>query len=196
MKYKLIKICKCGNRDEIRFTKREAAFDLYDTKEVWDSKCSKCGEKKWLSSQVTKPEFDKELMLEWGNNIDLFFEEQDEELMLAEEKNIDLILDIIDNHKILDHKRIILVEVLCVLIYDNSGELIDKEIKLKEVENRSKMAARVANELKSRKKLVLLAESWIMDYIKERAFPKIGLKYSETNNGKSSFWSKLKYYFQ
>ena len=64
MKYKLIKICKCGNRDEVALTKREAAFDLYDTTEFWDSKCSKCGGIKWISSQVTKPDFDKELILE------------------------------------------------------------------------------------------------------------------------------------
>jgi len=193
MKHALIKICKCGNRDAVGLTKREAAFDLYeDCKEIWDTKCSKCGSKKWYSSQVTKPDYDKELMLEWGNNLDLFFMEQDEGLMLAEEKYIDLILDTIDNHKILDHKRTILVEALCVLIYDNSGELLGKEINLKEVENRSKIASRVAKELKARKKIVLLAEDWIMDYIKERVFPILGIKHSKPSNHKLSFWSKLK----
>ena len=193
MEHKVIKICKCGNRDEVEITKREAAFDLYDTKEFWDSKCSKCGSKKWFSSQVTKPAVDKELLLEWGNNTDLFFEEQDEEFILAEEKYIDLILDILDNHSIFEANRNMLVIALCLIICGNSAESTAKKLTSEEVENRSKIVASVAKELKARKKLVLLAEDWIMDSIKEEVFPILGLKYSKASNHKLSFWSKLKH---
>lgn len=210
MKYHLIRTCKCGNTDEIELTKREAAFDLYDSKEIWNSKCSKCGGTKCVSTGLNKPDFDKELILEWGNNSDLYFMEQDEDLMLAEEKYIDVILDIVDNHKILAEKRNILIEALCVLIHDNSKELIDEDLNSEESDSRTKIADRVANELKTRKELVLLAENWIMDYIKEKAFPRIGLEFTITtkhNNGsnvmagesknvtinqKTNFWARLK----
>jgi predicted nucleic-acid-binding Zn-ribbon protein len=193
MEHKVIKICKCGNRDEVELTKREAAFDLHDTKEFWDTKCSKCGKKKWFSSQVTKPGVDKELLLEWGNNTDLFFDEQSEEYILAEEKYIDLILDILDNYSIFEANRNMLVIALCLIICGNSAESKAKNWTSEEVENRSKIVASVAKELKARKKLVLLAEDWIMDSIKEEVFPILGLKYSKALNHKLSFWSKLKH---
>ena len=164
MKYSLIKTCKCGNDYEVSLTKKEAAFDLYN-KTIWNSRCSKCGSTECLSIGLDKPDFDKELMLEWGNNHDLHFSEQDEDLMLADEKNIDLILDIIDNHSILNEKRNILIEALCVIIYDNPSN--------------NRVTNNVIKELKQRKEMVLLAECSILNYIKKEVFPKIGLDYSK-----------------
>ncbi|MFY7669824.1 hypothetical protein ACOSP6_01920 [Tenacibaculum sp. MEBiC06402] len=190
MKYEYQKACKCGNVDSIEVTRKEAAFGLKE-KEIWSQKCSKCGNKDFTSLSHPQPDFEIDLLLEWANNPDYFFMEQDEDLMLAEEKNIETILEVLDNHQILKQKRNILIEALCVIIYDNSNS--DK--------GNQNLINRVANELKKRKTDVLNAQDWIMDYIKEVAFPIIGIQYEskKTNssngnekNENKSIWNKLK----
>ena len=165
MKYEYRRACKCGNVDLIEVTRKEAAFGLKE-KEIWNTKCSKCGNTEFASISHPQPDFDKELLLEWGNNPEYFFMEQDEDLLLADEKNIDLILDVLDNHKILEQKRYVLIEALCVIIYDNS---------VADVKN-TDLIDRVASELRRRKKDVLNAQDGIMDYIKTIAFPIIGVE--------------------
>lgn len=190
MKYEYRKFCKCGNVDSIEVTRKEAAFGLKE-KEIWNQECSKCGKKDFTSLSHPQPNFEIDLLVEWGNNPDYFFMEQDEDLMLAEEKNIDMILDVLDNHQILNQKRNILIEALCVIIYDNCNSDEDNQ----------NLIDRVANELKKRKTDVLNAQDWIMDYIKEVSFPIIGIQYEskETSsfnqnekNENKSIWNKLK----
>lgn len=166
MKYEYRKACKCGNVDSIEVTRKEAAFGLKE-KELRNQECSKCGNKVFTSISHSQPEFETDLLVEWGNNSDYFFMEQDEDLLLAEEKNIDMILDVLDNHQILNQKRNVLIEALCVIIYDNT--ISDK--------GNQNVIDRVANELKNRKQDVLNAQDWIMDYIKEVTFPVIGIQY-------------------
>ncbi|WP_028284037.1 hypothetical protein [Olleya marilimosa] len=187
MKYEYQKACKCGNVDSIEVTRKEAAFGLKE-KEIWSQECSKCGNKEFTSLSHPQPEFKTDLLIEWGNNADYFFMEQDEDLMLADEKYIDLILEVLDNHQILSQKRNVLIEALCVIIYDNNVS----------DENNSDLTDRVAKELKKRKADVLNAQDWIMDYIKEVSFPIIGIEYvsKKTNSSehkeKNNIWNKLK----
>lgn len=169
MKYEYQKNCKCGNVDLIEVTRKEAAFDLKE-KEILNQECSKCGNKDFASLSHPQLEFETDLLIEWGNNPNYFFMEQDEDLLLAEEKNIDMILDVIDNHQILSQKRNVLIEALCVIIYDNSVS----------DEKNSDLINRVAKELKKRKTDVVNAQDRIMDYIKEVSFPIIGIEYVST----------------
>lgn len=190
MKYQYQRTCKCGNVDSIEVTRREAAFGLKE-KEIWYQPCSKCGRKDFAFLSHPQTEFDMDLLLEWGNNADYYFMEQDEELLLAEEHYIDMILDVLDNHQILYKKRKVLIEVLCVIIYDNT--ISD--------DGNQHIIDRVAEELKNRKQEVLNAQDSIMDYIKEVAFPVIGIQYlsKETNSFEQqekkrnkSIWKQLK----
>jgi len=42
-KYNLTKTCgDCGNMDEIKLTRLQAMFELYDFRIIWDTPCSKC----------------------------------------------------------------------------------------------------------------------------------------------------------
>lgn len=164
MKYQYIRNCTCGHIEYIEVNKREAAFRLRD-KEIFNLVCSKCGGTEFNALSHPQPEFDKGLLLEWGNNAEYYFMEQDEDLMLAEESNINIILDVLDNHKILEGKRNILIEALCVIIYDNS--VSDNK--------NTQLIDRVAHELQKRKKDVLHAQDGIMEYIKVVAFPIIGI---------------------
>ena len=166
MKYEYQRACKCGNVDSIEVTRKEAAFGLKE-KEIWNQECSKCGNKDFASLSHPQPDFEIDLLVEWGNNPDYFFMEQDEDLMLAEEQNIDMILDVLDNHQILNQKRNVLIEALCVIIYENHNS----------EEGNQNLIDRVVNELKKRKTDVLNAQDWIMDYIKEVSFPMIGIQY-------------------
>jgi hypothetical protein len=94
--------------------------------------------------------------------------EQDEELLLAEEKYIDNILNILDNVALLDHKRNLLMDALCVIVYDNTiDDNKQKDEDLKE---------RVIKELNKRTDELRKADDWIMDYLKEVVYPQLELK--------------------
>ena len=190
MKYEYQRACKCGNVDSYEVTRKEASFSLKE-REIGNNECSKCGSKDFASLSSPQPEFETDLLIEWGNNPDYFFMEQDEDLLLAEDKNIEMILDVLDNHQILSQKRNILIEALCVIIYDNSVS----------DENNSDLINRVAKELKKRETDVLNAQDWIMDYIKKVSFPIIGIEYLDEKinspkltdkNENKNIWKKIK----
>lgn len=168
MKYEYTRICKCGEIEKIEVNRKEAAFGL-KLHEIYSLICKKCGNIKFNSLSHPNVEINKEILLEWGNNLNYYFMEQDEDLMLAEENNIELILDVLDNHRILKEKRNILIGVLCVMIFDNSENY----------SNNKELVDRVSIELKNRLDDVLDAQDRVMDYIKIIVFPKIGIKYPE-----------------
>jgi len=175
--YNLERKCKnCGNIDIIQLTKFESAFNLYDSKKIWTQECSKCESKSCQSIAHQNPKIDKELLDTWGNNPELFFMEQDQELLLAEYDYLPLLLDAIDNSKYLDFKIDVLIESVCIILYDNiiSPEEFTKE----ENENRSKISLEVREELIKRKDRVLEAGDTIMDYVKEVVYPYIGMSLS------------------
>jgi hypothetical protein len=175
MKYFLTRSCQCGKKDQIELTKRQAAFDLYDSKKIWNAECIRCGNRNCVSLGVDKPDIDKELLLEWSTNPELFFLEQDEDLLLADGESLDLLLDMIDNYEILPDKRDILIEALCVIVYDNSGEMVD-DLPSSEREVRENLADKVSKELTKRSNYVMEAQTAIRDYIMEVVFPKLNMK--------------------
>ena len=114
------------------------------------------------------PDLDFELLKEWATNPNLHLMPQDEELLLADEKYLDNILNILDNVAILDHKRNLLMDALCVIVYDNTiDDNEQKDENLKE---------RVIKELNKRTDQLKQADDWIMDYIKEIVYPQLELK--------------------
>ena len=182
MTYKYNRTCKCGNVDSIEVDKREAAFGLKDSF-AYNLACSKCGEKLFSSISSSKPDIDEELLKEWSENPEYYFSSQDEEILLAQHsENIDLYLRFIDKVEMNIGKRNILIEALCVMIYDKENES-DRE----SVDNLNT----IKTELKKRSELVKQAESSIMDYIKEVSFPIIGIQYVNEKIINQSFWSKL-----
>jgi len=201
MNYQYRRACKCGNVDFIDATKTEAAFELnFDS--IIENGCSKCGGKKvWSIGISNSPEIDEELLSIWSKEPEYLFCEQDQDLMLAQYKNnIDLYLKYIDDESISIGKRNVLIEALCVMIYDRAKKT-DKE--------NLNLINRIASELRKRERLVLEAQYWIMDYIKKVSFPIIGIEFfvkeekSELSNEpkeknkleKESFWNRIKQFW-
>lgn len=160
------KCSDCGSKEQIRVSRREAAFELVDINEALGKNCKKCSATKFTIYYHT-PDLDFELLKEWATNADLYLMPQDEELLLADEKYLENILNVLDNVAILDHKRNLLMDALCVIVYDNSiDDNKQKDENLKE---------RVIKELNKRIDKLKLADDWIMDYIKEIVYPQLEL---------------------
>lgn len=118
--FKIEKICKnCGHATHIMVSKKEAAFELVDTEEALGRFCAQCSER-LIYTRYEGPDLDKELIVAWAADPNLYFMEQDEELLLAEEKYLDLILEAIDTVPMPLHKQNVLFEALCIIVYDNS----------------------------------------------------------------------------
>ena len=175
MEYKLSRGCKeCENVDLFGLTKIEAAFELYDSSQIWKTPCSKCGSVNCKFLGHDHPKLDQELLDIWGNSPELFLMSQDEELFLAEIDYLPMTLKAIDESKYLKRKIEVLVESVCVLLYDNSAspeEYTDNENK-----EREKAATLVRTELIKRKDKIIEAREAVMDYIKEIVFPQIGIE--------------------
>ncbi len=107
----------------------------------------------------------EELLKEWALNSNAYLMPQDEELFLANETYFEIILKTLDDDNILENKRNILLDALCILIYDNSN---DKNLKKDEV-----FKNRVITVLNKRKHMLDLAGNYIPDYIKEVVYPQL-----------------------
>jgi hypothetical protein len=165
--YKIERTCStCGHIQQITVSKREIAFELVNINDVLGDKCEKCS-KTTFSLSYEKPDLDFELLKYWSTNLDLYLMPQDEELILADEKYLDMVLEILDKVEIPDQKRNLLIDALCILVYDNSIE--DNSNKDDELKKR------VINELNKRKDKLKLADKWIMDYIKKVVYPQLEL---------------------
>lgn len=157
----------CGYQDGITISNREAAFELVDINNLLGRTCRKCNSKMIITAYQT-PDLDYELIEEWATNTELYLMQQDEELLLAEEKHLDNILYILDTVSIPDYKRDVLLEALCIIIYDNTHQdNVHKDSELKD---------KVVAALNKRLDKLKLAESWISDYIKDIVFPQLNLK--------------------
>ncbi|WP_192821514.1 hypothetical protein [Rufibacter sp. LB8] len=162
--YTIARICSNGHTQRIAVSKREVAFELVDINEVLGPQCGICHSITFSTSHEI-PEIDLELLQEWSTNLDLYFMPQDEELLLADEKYLDMILEMLDSVQLPDHKRNVLMDALCVIVYDNTIEGNDKKD--------DQLKSRVISELVKRKEKLVLAEEWIMDYIKDVVYPQL-----------------------
>jgi hypothetical protein len=175
MKYSLTKTCKhCKHVDSEELTKVEAAFELFDTCKFLKKSCSNCGSLYHESFTHTYPTLDKELLDMWGSNPDLYLMEQDEELLLAEYHYLPMLLEAIDESLYLKSKVNVLIEAVCIILYDNL--VSPEEYSDSENKQRDKIAEKVIPELIKRKDRVLDAGNAVMGYITDVVYPQIGLK--------------------
>jgi hypothetical protein len=171
--YYIERTCKvCANCDRFELTKNQKAFELFDFNTIWNSRCSKCGSTNCESIGGPAIELDKELMLDWGRDPNLSLMEQDEELLLADGKYVDLMIDILDHEDILANKRKILVEALCIIVYDNLVETEDEESFMYQD---PQLLDKVTKALKERIDLLEEACDRVMTYIKEVTYPHLGI---------------------
>ena len=165
--YSQYKVCSsCSHEDNREIPAEIAAFEEL---RKWVVACPKCGSLETTISGVTIPAPTREIMAVWASDNSLSFYEQDEDICLAEEDNIEIILEFLDSNTTLPTKKSILLATLCVLIHDNVPEDDDSEVDID-------IANRVTRELKKRIKLFdELDTDLIMDYVKELAYPQIGV---------------------
>jgi len=163
--WKIERTCSnCGHKDELLITKLEAAFELVKISDVLGSTCSRCSSTTFTTA-YEMPDLDFDLLKEWATNTELYLMEQDEELLLADEKYLNMILQVLDTIAIPEHKRNVLLDALCVIVYDNTLERNPKGDK--------KLRSRVIEELNKRQEMLKLADGFIMDYIKKVVYPQL-----------------------
>ncbi|MDM1298328.1 hypothetical protein HXZ94_07410 [Empedobacter falsenii] len=164
MDYYIILTCKdCFHEEKIAITKIEAAFDLYDSKALWEKPCLSCSSVAKQSMTYSKSKLDKELMELWLKNDNYHFLEQDEELLLAEIENLELILFALDHENISENRELTLVETLCVLIYDNHAN--EEELSEDDKVKRKRNLEKVLPEVIKRKHLIEKHKDDILDYL-------------------------------
>ena len=146
MEYWISRSCKsCGHEDKLELTKVQSAFHLYDTSAIWTQECSVCKSVECQIIQHPLVKLDQELLDIWGHNPQLAMMPQDEELFLAEIEYLPIILQAIDEKRYLPAKLNILLEALCILLYDN---VVDSfEYSLEENLKRKQIADTVKPEL-------------------------------------------------
>lgn len=171
MNYEQKRRCKdCGNEDIRLLTKREAAFE--QTRNVWQFRnegCSKCNSKQCQSISSPALDLDEQILDEWCCSEHLDFSQQDESIILADIDNLQLIVKAIDKNHFTNGKKEVLLESLCILLYDN----IYKSEEFTNIEEfeRKNLASKILPELKRRKELILDLDNYLLDYVKEVVFP-------------------------
>jgi hypothetical protein len=164
--YKVARTCMvCGDNEELAVTKREVAFELVDINEALGQTCKMCSST-FFTTAYQQLDLDVDLLKEWATNTDLYLKPQDEELFLADEPYVNMILEVLDTTLILDHKRDLLLDALCVIVYDNSNS--DNS------QRDEQLRKRVVDELNKKQDMLKLADKWIMDYIKVVVYPQLG----------------------
>ena len=175
MKYELKRACKnCDNIDLIKVTKIEAAFELYDASKIYSTKCSNCDSNSLKYLEHAHPKLDQEILDLWGRNENYRVSPQDEEIILAEIENLNLITKAIDENNYLESKQTVLIQTLCVLLYDYTVE--PNENYNLTADERNKIIGQIRPELIKRKKKIKELENWVMGYVKLVVFPQLNLK--------------------
>ena len=162
-KYTLTRICKCGYKEDFLLTKEEAAFELFGDK-YWKIPCSKCGGTKVDSVSHSTPEIDAELFKIWSENEDYQFLEQNEDLILAQMQNLELLLGAFDDINFPSEKKIIVLNALCILLFDNL-KFRKEEYTTEEKEQMQSNKAIILPELQKRKEKILAHKDMVWDYI-------------------------------
>lgn len=108
--------------------------------------------------------------MEWASDASLYLMSQDEELVLANEEYLETMLNILDNEQGLPHKRGIIIEAMCVMVYDNVNTINNTPSP-----ERTRRAERVLNELTKRKPLVVEYKNMVMDYVQKVVFPRLDI---------------------
>lgn len=179
MENKIIKLCKeCQNINTIEISEREAAFDELRSSKSIHYKCIKCNSASFSTISYPKINFYNKLIFnEWGTNQDLHFLDQDEAIFLAELDNLDNIIFGIESDLFLESKKLILLETLCILLYDLTYP--SDEFSIEEDEIRKNNSQIVLPELIKRKEQILKLgknKGFISDYVIKVVLPQLKSK--------------------
>jgi hypothetical protein len=173
MTLKISRECsQCHHEDELKVSRREAAFELVDINTLLGPTCNKCSSS-LFSVSFQRPNLDFELLKEWATNQELFLMPQDEDLLLANGNYVDDLLIILDTVLIPDRKRNVIMDALCVIVYDNSND--DNS------QNDIELKNRVITELNKRQDKLKLANDQVLGYIKDVVYPQLKLERNDTN---------------
>ena len=176
--YKVERVCRnCDYTDVFPLSKEEAAFGLYNARQIWETPCSECGSSDAKVTSLIGPKIDESLLKLWGENQDYTFDEQDEEIILAEANNYRIILRFIDEKKLSDKKMTILICSLCILLYDSIG--YNKRYTQEENKERKALIENLLPELRNRKTVVYAVKNNLAEYIKHAIFPLLDLNIEE-----------------
>jgi hypothetical protein len=157
----IIRQCKnCSHRQRFDYPKREIAFGLHNDDPFM---CSKCNSTVSHISDEYCSKLDDVIMAEWAVSPDLYLMEQDEELMLANTNYLELIFKYLDDPKTISGKKVILIEALCVLVYDEIKN--QKDILL---------LTNLKEKLIARKRLLIENKEFVMEYLREVVYPFLG----------------------
>ena len=163
----------------IEVTKIEAAFEIYDASKIYNIKCSNCDSDSLKYLEHAHPKLDQEILDLWGTTENYRVSPQDEEIVLAEIENLSLILKAIDENKYLESKQTVLIQALCVILYDYTVE--PNENYNLTTDERNKIIDQIRPELIKRKNQIKEVENWILGYIKLVVFPQLNLEISNLN---------------
>lgn len=136
-------------------------------KKIFGTPCTQCAATENASTHVKAFDLDKVLLLEWAQSTELRLS-YDEELYLGNRQYLEQLLDLIDHHNIIALKRHIIVEALCVMVYD---QLTDDE------KPGLLLAEQVKAELLKRPEQLSEADNIIMPYLKEVVYPFLGMEF-------------------
>ncbi|KFC33549.1 hypothetical protein [Elizabethkingia anophelis] len=176
--YRIERTCRnCNYIDIFPLSKEEAAFGLYNAKQIWETSCSECGSSDAKFTSLIGPKIDESLIELWGRNPDYVFYEQDEEILIAGEDNYKIILRFIDEKKFSDKKMTILICSLCILLYDNIGN--EKDYTIEENKRKKTIVKSLLRELRIRKSVVYSVEENLAGYVKQTVFPLLDLNIDE-----------------
>ncbi|MBD2766607.1 hypothetical protein IC235_01715 [Hymenobacter sp. BT664] len=109
----------------------------------------------------------------WGDDPGLRFLDQDEELILAEFEYLPMLLNAIDDSSYTGAKINILIEAVCILLYNYSHE--SEEYSDSEKVEREQIAKQIRQELTTRKQIILESQAYMRDYVTEVVYPQIGI---------------------
>ncbi len=138
--------------------------------------CPACGSRKCAGVACPMATLTPSLLDEWGRDQQLSVEEQDEAIILADPENLPLILRGLECLSYIASKKRVLLEALCVMLYDAIVEQDYVTYTVEEKRERLAIAEKVKPELVKRVDLLLRPEQWISDYVKEAVFPYLGIE--------------------
>ena len=157
-----------------RYIYTDTLYSIDNTDKIMEYNLKReCGSDKAYSLQHAHPKLDKEILDIWGNDPKLFLMIQDEEIFLAEYDYFPMLLKAIDESKYPKSKIDVLIEAICVLLYDNT--VAPEEYSEKENRERESIAKKVRPELIKRKNRIIEAGDLVMEYIQEIVYPQIGI---------------------
>lgn len=152
---------KCEKEETRQLKKIDAAFVQHNH---WNAPCGNCGSRDFSTLSLPMPNLDKDIMEAWIKNEDLNLLDQDEDIILASKENLELLKAYVVRDDAHLDKRAMLLSALCVLIYDCNEE--------DDAQTLEDTITFLAN---NRHLFDEIGDDAIFDYVKEIAYPTIGL---------------------